>query len=409
MKRSHFKLKLSSILIIIVAITIALASHYTYFPLFQSEINIEGYIALLSLLSLLIVSIFTKFKIFRDVGSFINHYIICVLLGVFIEVIYTGICTDKTFEFAINQSYIYISIILTYAIYYLLEYAEKKFIIVLVLIPLVELIYCSYIATVYNTKGIVLNKLFITTTTWVRNGRIRIGSSPLFWLILLISFNKFLNGNKKEKFLNGLISLFIILYFIFVNQSRSLLISIVAMCGCMLIFNKEDTRVKTIIKVVLLFLISFFAFAGGLSSFFKSFTIGKEVANTTIRLSFINEISNAIDKMPLGYILGCGMGGTVTINGFQYNFIDIGFLGDFFNFGIVTLIIDIPLVIRLCKNIGILKPVEKKHYIFSVGLLGMILAGFLGFTLIQTSRFFSMPFIVALMEYYRKSAIKYST
>ena len=133
--------------------------------------------------------------------------------------------------------------------------------------------------------------------------------------------------------------------------------------------------------------------------FLFTFSTSYSESTTTERILIIADLNNAVRRMPLGYLFGMGIRNTAVINGVVRWFMDIGLLGDFFNTGILSLVLFGYMVTRLLKNAKILKVINNKDRTFLLGIAAYLLAGIPGYTVLPYTRIFSIPFIVAYCEY----------
>ena len=399
------KIKKADILIFIIFLIILISCHFTWILNKADNVLDSYYIIILSILAFIITYLLSNGGILKYAGRFVNTFVVVVILLTFLEAVYTCYYTDKDFLYCFNQIVIYFSVILIYPLMYVLySKCENNLRHILVVCELIMLGYCSYIAWIFNTTKNVVNENFIPLKEWVRNGSIRIGSIPLMWFALLIEVTfLFICKSKIKKSIHLLISAVVVWFIFTINQSRAYEMVVLIMFGAMYFFYTRQPK-KKIIKSMLVFLLLLIIVATGVfDRLILSISEGQEEQNMYVRIRFLLGINSVITKLPLGYLLGCGAGSTVDIHGFTYNFIDIGFLGDFFNFGIISIVIYGLIIVRLFNNIKYTKRINSNYFIFNIGAFAFILSGMIGFSVLPISRFIVVPFLIAYTEYSRKS------
>ena len=331
----------------------------------------------------------------------INKFLLIIFLLVFIESMYTIAFGGITFEEVMVSSESYLKLLLVYPIIYILcMYGENRTNLYISVILCTMICYCAYIAIVFNQTGVNLNQMLIYNEHRLRGGTIRIQSIALLWFAIPICFNEFLHTKQKvNKIFFGSVSLGSLCYFIYINQSRSHYIALIAMMIVMY-FCKERRSKRQLLLVIIGAICAVGVFN---SQFFQeflfTFSTSYSESTTTERIVIIADLNNAVRRMPLGYLFGMGIRNTAEINGVVRWFMDIGLLGDFFNTGILSLVLFGYMVTRLLKNAKILKVINNKDRTFLLGIAAYLLAGIPGYTVLPYTRIFSIPFIVAYCEY----------
>lgn len=331
----------------------------------------------------------------------INKFLVVVFLLVFIESVYTVAFGGISFDEVMISAESYLKLLLVYPIIYILcMYGENRTNLYISMVLCTMICYCAYIAVVFNQTGANLNPILIYNERRLRGSTIRIQSIALLWFALPICFNEFLHMKQKiKKIFLGAVSFGLLAYFIFINQSRSHYLALIAMMIVM--YFCKERRGKRQLLLVIIGTIGAIAVIN--SQFFQeflfTFSTSYSESTTTERILIIADLNNAVRRMPLGYLFGMGIRNTAEINGVVRWFMDIGLLGDFFNTGILSLVLFGYMVTRLVKNARILKAFNNKDRTFLVGIAVYLLAGILGYTVLPYTRIFSIPFILAYCEY----------
>lgn len=331
----------------------------------------------------------------------INKFLLIIFLLVFIESIYTIAFGGIPCEEVMVSSESYLKLLLVYPIIYILcMYGENRTNLYISVVLCTMICYCAYIAVVFNQTGANLNPILIYNERRLRGGTIRIQSIALLWFALPICFNEFLHMKQKiKKIFLGTVSFGLLAYFIFINQSRSHYLALIAMMIVMYFCKERRSK-----RQLLLVIIGAICVVGVFNSqffqeFLFTFSTSYSKSTTTERIVIIADLNNAVRRMPLGYLFGMGIRNTAEINGVVRWFMDIGLLGDFFNTGILSLVLFGYMVTRLLKNAKILKAINNKDRTFLMGIAAYLLAGIPGYTVLPYTRIFSIPFIVAYCEY----------
>lgn len=324
--------------------------------------------------------------------------IVIFIIGLF-EYIYTVLYTGTDNQIAIENSvYAYIKLLAVYPMLYLLVFGGyKKVERVIVLICGSSMFYQAIVAVLYNTRGIVISTNLIVNNEWVRNGNIRLGSTCLIWVLFILCFCRMLNESdfsKKSKDL--FLSAFAIFFMIFVNQSRSLYVAAIAAGTLIYLFHERRSKGKIVTVLILFAFVVAFTQSSIFYSFVASFSKGGVDDTLTGRL----ELLTLIQQMSRSSIFGFGfIGSTIQLFSYIFYFIDYGMIGDWLQLGIfagtvysVTFIILLQNVLKLSKNKGI-------GFDFTIGVLGFLFVGMIGFTVLSPSRNFAIPIILAISQY----------
>ena len=324
--------------------------------------------------------------------KYIDMFLMCFYILLFTELLYTLTLQRVSIFVGISNAISgYLKFLFVYPLIYLFtSYSFKKIIHLLIGICGFIVIYQILGAALYNTSEIVINTNMIDRIAWTRSGNIRISSTSIAWLILLLSFieSKYVLVNK---WLYRSIWIITLIYMIFVNQSRAQYIATFVALILMFFFRKRRSRRQIFIYVLFCLAIIIFLNSSAFNELLNSFSENSETDTLSIRLIYLDYM---YDEFLKHKFWGFGLiGETVEISGRIIYFIDFGFIGDYLQIGVISILI------RLCKNIR--KSLKNNPYLLeiSIGILTFLIVGMIGFSSIQESRNFALPCIWAITEY----------
>lgn len=327
--------------------------------------------------------------------------IIVFLLGL-LEIGYTVVIRNVDIQVALENSvYVYIKLLAVYPMLYLLELYGFNFIKKMILLICgISMFYQAIAAFLYNTGGMVINASLIANESWIRNENIRIGSTSLIWVVLIIGLcSVFEKQNILHKIGGILLSIFTALFLILINQSRSLYVAAIAAILLMYLFHEKRSRGKIISIMALLVFIMVFTQSSVFNNFIASFSYGSTDDTLTGRLELLSIIQNS--ALPKSTLFGFGfIGTTYQLSNATFYFIDYGLIGDLLQLGIFAAVMYIAVFVFLMKNVYILSDCKGVGYDFTVGAIGFLLIGVIGFTVLSSSRNFAIPVVVAISQYF---------
>lgn len=330
-------------------------------------------------------------KIDRGIGAI---FIIGLL-----EYIYTVAYVGADSQIAIeNSAYAYIKLLAVYPLLYLLVFSGyQKVERAIVFICGSSMLYQAVVALLYNTRGVVLSNSLIANDEWIRNGNIRLGSTCLIWVLFVLWLCRMVNeSNILKKSKDIFLSAFAIIFMILVNQSRSLYVAAIGAAMLVYLFHERRSKGKIVAVLVLFIFVVAFTQSSIFNSFMASFSKGGADDTLTGRL----ELLGLIRQTSRSSIFGFGfIGSTIQLFSHIFYFIDYGLIGDWLQLGIfagtlylVTCIILIQNAIELSKHKGF-------GFDFTVGALGFLFVGAIGFTVLSTARNFAIPIVLAISQY----------
>lgn len=330
---------------------------------------------------------------------FLDRFVLVMMLLWVVEIVVTVLTDRNTFFLAFSDFLQWhMKILFAYPLCYLMnEYGVKKIIKHIVIIQIIFILIQTLVALVYNINGSVLIDGMIRSETWVRNGYIRMSSSPFTCFITVWFFIRFLSEKKvrnKIKYIVAITLLFVFMYL--VNGGRAQYFAVAVAIVMTYMINRRST-VKQFAAVAICFL--------GMYIFFSSSVYDNIVAtliddytrgNGTIqrRMDLLNWFDNTYGFTT---ILGLGyVGSSIQVGYWTFAFIDYGLFGDYFQFGIVSLIYFVVLVLRGFLVGRGLRIQENK--LISYGMSIYLIASAVGFTPLSGKRVLLIPFLLACYE-----------
>ena len=316
-----------------------------------------------------------------------------------LEYIYTVAYVGTDSRIAIENSvYAYIKLLAVYPLLYLFVFGGyQKVEKAIVLICGSSMLYQAAVALLYNTRGVVMSNSLIANDEWIRNGNIRLGSTCLIWVLFVLWFCKMVNeSNILKKSKDIFLSAFAIVFMILVNQSRSLYVAAIGAVVLVYLFHERRSKGKIVAVLALFAFLVAFTQSPIFNSFMESFSKGGADDTLTGRL----ELLGLIQQTSRNAIFGFGfIGITVQLFRHMFYFIDYGIIGDWLQLGIFAGTLYLVTCIILLQNAVKLSKQRGFGFDFTVGVLGFLFIGAIGFTVLSTARNFAIPIILAISQY----------
>lgn len=316
-----------------------------------------------------------------------------------LEYIYTVAYVGTDSRIAIENSvYAYIKLLAVYPLLYLFVLGGyQKMEKAIVLICGSSMLYQAVVALLYNTRGVVMSNSLIADDEWIRNGNIRLGSTCLIWVLFVLWFCKMVNeSNILKKSKDIFLSAFAIVFMILVNQSRSLYVAAIGAVMLVYLFHERSSKRKIVAVLALFAFLVAFTQSPIFNSFMESFSKGGADDTLTGRL----ELLGLIQQTSRNAIFGFGfIGSTVQLFRYMFYFIDYGIIGDWLQLGIFAGTLYLVTCIILLQNAVKLSKQRGFGFDFTVGVLGFLFIGAIGFTVLSTARNFAIPIILAISQY----------
>lgn len=354
---------------------------------------------------------------------FIDTYLIWYLLVIFIEAIITWEKYGYTFFTLLNSvmPYMYIVFAFTLINIFVLDGGYAKFLHVVSNIGFVMLMVRFAGWYLYNFKSNdTFMGLVLETPNWIRNGLQRVDVVPLFGIIFVFYWFKFLTGTNKKRYF--LISLIMVLYLIFVTQVRYQLLVIIVVALIML-YKRPPVRNTTIFKFTLFLAFLIVVMIGGINFIIDLFSINSSLGSSTgIRIEAIHYFANLIEQRH-SLLTGLGLLSQWNINASQilqipqqsmyyrgvpsyYYLTDLGIMGCFIQFGLLSIILYGLMFIKFFRTLSI-KTISENDRLFLSGIILYLALSCISLNIFDLSRSFDVPFYFGIIGYvYSKQSIK---
>ena len=235
---------------------------------------------------------------------------------------------------------------------------------------------------------------------WVRNGRLRVNPSSLSILLIPLSYYWILQHPKKR--LLGIVGIIVgLLYPGYATQARSMMLYGIVTVGAMYLFQNVSEKMKLFRYFAIIIIFVIVVNTKQFNTFFDSFsaTNAETGLSTSVRLAAIAYYGGMFLKNPMW---GNGFTRTVYSGNMVIGHItDIGIIGVLFQVGILIGVFYLVLII------GGLAQIHKKQNDNNIQLLIFGCSVAILLSEINIDCFIglfalSIPFIIAITEYYRE-------
>ena len=312
----------------------------------------------------------------------------CILIGIIRLNGQPGIITAWPYFYILLSIPIYILLVIN-------AWALDRMLKIIMLLTIGSFAFRALVSIINLTNGIIIFSDIVAEggESWIRNGRLRIAFPSFRLIILPIAAYYYLT--KKKQIVALFCIICILLFSVYINQSRSALIFQIVTFFIMLIFQQVSDKKKLIRYCVIFFVGVCVVNTEWFYKLIDSFLISNETTgkSTSLRIAAIVYFSSKFMKTP---ILGIGLGeyfyGTSYLS-------DIGILG-----GIIKL--GIPILFFYClffgRAIAVYRKANKNGDDRAILVLGMavqtVLMGINVDCFYRTTAF-SIPFFIAIVEY----------
>lgn len=286
------------------------------------------------------------------------------------------------------------------------QWEFDKMIKMLIILTVGSLLIRMLIVLYYSISGVILFPniaLESAAKNWTRNGRIRVNPSVMSLLLIPISYYWILRYPKKR--LLGIIGIVVgLIYPMYVTQARSMMLYGVITVVVMYLFQNvsEKSRLLRYFFIIVIFVL--ILNTKQFNSFLDSFLTSNETTggSTSYRLSALAYYGGMFLKNPVW-----GNGFTRTVYSGQViigHITDIGIVGALYRVGIFIAVFYLIII-----GSGLKQIFKNKSSEIQLLILGCSIAVLL--TEINIDCFvglyaFSMPFVIAMIEYYRYEQLK---
>ena len=282
------------------------------------------------------------------------------------------------------------------------KYLKK--IVALVLIMLALKAFSWYM---YNYRGTVFfsNLLFKHDEGWVRNGMLRVDTGALYGIALCYLLFIFF-ARKKHR--GALLAGGMILFAVFITQYRYLEIVII-LVGLIIYLTSSVSDKKKLIRILILSaLVLVFIAVGGLDAILSSFSVDNSEtgSSTSARIETIDFFWSLMNGTR--FFFGFGYLSTYSTTAVElitrsatevYWLEDIGILGGFYMFGLMSLLIYLPLFYRSVKACAVSVKNKCSDKAFLSAIVGYMLISCIMLNIFDRQRVFDTAFYISLISF----------
>lgn len=353
--------------------------------------------------------------------KFINWFVAIWFLFFAIETVYSLILYGEkiTVGRILSNYWCFLYILLVYPIVYLLHLYKDEFLRKMSNIVMIDTALRCTASLAESIFGVSISCFLSTKLSAARIGFKRIFGNAFVPMVLDFKISHNIE-HRGRKTLSSFSILLLLLFLVFFDQSRSKLVGIAAVIGIWGyagIDSGDNFRGKRKIAYItfVVILVSLFAVFGGIDSVLGNFSVtGSNAASTINRMYSIDYYRSAIKgKHVLGmgllyddsvYGLGSSSLYSVLRNpniqlGRAAYFEDFGILGQYFNYGIVGIIVFLCFFLRLyritrnCKN-------TSKYYMLMILFVHALLDTIMPISVFTNTNMILVPFYLAIFEFY---------
>ncbi len=357
--------------------------------------------------------------------KFINWFVAVWFLFFVLEIIYSINLYGEniTFERILSNYWCFVYILLVYPIVYLLYLYKDGFLKKLASIIVFDTFLRGTASFVESVSGISISAFLSTKMSSARIGINRLFCNVFTPLVLDLKIVKDID-NRYMKFFPSFTTIFLLIYIIFIDQSRSKLVGIVAVIGIWIYAGIDSKNSfsgkKKVIYIVgmIMFVICLTTF-GVIESIFDSFsTTGENAASTINR---VYSVKYYLSEMKGKEALGMGLlyddtiygSGSSTLYHILRNpdiqlgraayFEDFGIIGQYFNYGIIGVMLFLFFFLRIVKIVCNCK-YTSKYYMLLILCVHSVIDSFMPISIFTNTNMILVPFYFAIFEFYNIEA-----
>lgn len=393
-----------SIWLFLIVLVALLDWSFYFFPISINDEYDKTLIAIVAILSYMITLTHTwVVKKYKELVKWLMLLVAAVIIQLFLSL--NKYPLQSSGDIRVASLYFMIPL-LSLTIIYLFEINSgyEKLFEILTKMALVWIIFCFVQAIAYNATGI----LFIKGNSGnIRFGFIRIKLCNINTLMVIYSLYKIIISKTKTKILYYLVGVLGVLEIILVQQTRTIMLAIIATILVMYIASKKSIKKRYILAFVVLIAGGVLYRLGFFDSFIGSFSLnGDESFSTFNRLNeydyylrmFQNNIVTGFGFIPpfrnnAYYSIRAGKSGVYFLD-------DVGIVGLLAQFGLMSVFVVIGLFIR--EFISVVNAVRKRKSqdaVFLVGLMTYAVFSMFSVSIFDQQRILLWAFMISIIEF----------
>lgn len=350
----------------------------------------------------------------ESLSNYLKIYLIIILIAM--------TCSMIAYRYSLTQLLIitrkYFYVFYAYPIMYIFSIDEDifKFTNRIYWISLLLLVIKASVWYLYNFKGITVfyDLLFQYSEDWTRNGFMRMDAGALFGITLCLTLYYCL---AKKQLFYWIILVFLYLYLIFITQFRfQIIVSVILTVYCY--YRATDSRKKKTVRLMIISLvIIMFILLGGLDYVLNLFSVsGAQGSSTEARLLTIDHYWNFMKKK--NAIWGVGFLSTYTSEAFdilrksdtdRFWLEDLGILGGFFTFGVMSLLLYGELFYNSIKKVVFSRNNRIINYeldVFAKCIVVYMMLSCVLLNIFDAQRIWGVPFYLSIIFFYKENLSK---
>lgn len=341
----------------------------------------------------------------KPLSGYLRIYFIIIVITMMYSIVAYGYSLTQIL--IITRKYFYV--LYTYPIMYIFTMDDDifEFIKGIYWTSMVLLIIKAITWYLYNFRGITIfpGLLLQYSEGWTRNGLMRMDAGALFGIILCLTLYYCM---VKKQLFYWIMLAFIYLYLIFVTQFRfQIIVSIILTIYCYYCASNSSKK-KTLRLMIISIAIIIFILSGGLDYLLDLFSLnGVQKGSTEARLLTIDHYWNLIKTK--NAILGVGFLSSYTNKAFdilrrsdvdRFWLEDLGILGGFFTFGVMSLVLygklfyaSIKKAIFFCSN----RMINYESYVFVKSIVIYMILSCVLLNIFDAQRIWGIPFYLSII------------
>ncbi len=341
----------------------------------------------------------------KSLSSYLKIYLVIILIAMVYSMIAYGYSFTQLL--IITRKYFYV--FYAYPVIYIFSMDKSifKFLNGIYWISMLLLVIKAATWYLYNFRGIsVLSGLLSQYSEgWTRNDLMRMDTGALFGIVLCLTLYYCL---VKKQLFYWLVLVLLYLYLIFITQFRFQTIVAIIVTAYSYYCATDSNKKKTIRLMIISSIIIIFVLFGGVDYILNLFSLnGAQAGSTEARLLTIDHYWNLMKEK--NSILGVGFLSTYTNKAFnilrrsatdRFWLEDLGILGGFFTFGIMSLLLYGKLFYDAIKKVVFShksRVIDYEMNIFTKSTITYMVLSCILLNIFDAQRIWGVPFYLAII------------
>lgn len=349
----------------------------------------------------------------KKVCKLANSYIVVYSLIIGFEIIMTMWSYGYSIKHAMFALTPYLYIYYAYPILYVMAFTKKRRdifgTVILLFMIILTIKAVSWVLYTYTGRQLFSNLLF-QYGTWSRNGSLRVDGGALLGLAFSFFLSKVYTESKKYRYIVA--SAFIFSFVFFITQFRYQIITLVAELIIVYYLSSKNNNQRTNKRVVLFLAFLVVLSIGGFDYIFKMFSVDSDYGGSTLaRLRTVSHYWELMKTKNAFFGLGILYEGNENAymlmhrltewgsNSWHY-LEDIGVLGGFFQFGLLTLPLYGGMFASGLNAYKVNRRVNNRYNTLALSaILSYLIISNLALNIFDLQRAFAVPFYIAAFSW----------